>query len=89
VSMPDALERKYPLARLVLVLVFPASTTSIDPRTGVIRRHHLFEHRLQRALKQAIREARIVKPITVHTLRHSLAIICSNRAPIFGPCRSC
>ena len=46
---------------------------TVDPRTGVIRRHHMFEQRLQRELKLAVSAAGIVKPVTVHTLRHSFA----------------
>src|SRR6185312_3246430 len=54
-------------------LVFPASSRSIDPRSSVERRHHLDETVLQRAVKQAVRRARIDKPATCHTLRHSFA----------------
>jgi integrase len=53
--------------------LFPSPTLSIDPRSGVERRHHLFEERLQRALKKAVALAGIVKPVSVHTLRHSFA----------------
>lgn len=45
----------------------------IDPDSGVERRHHLFEERLQRALKRAVAQAGIAKPVSVHTLRHSFA----------------
>jgi integrase len=53
--------------------VFPAAKESADPRSGVIRRHHLFEQRLQRAMKPAAARADIDKPVSVHTLRHSFA----------------
>lgn len=53
--------------------MFPSPTLSVDPRSGVERRHHLFEERLQRALKKAVAAAGIVKPVSVHTLRHSFA----------------
>ena len=53
--------------------MFPSPTLSTDPRTGVVRRHHLFEERLTRALKRAVPLAGIHKPVSVHTLRHSFA----------------
>lgn len=75
VWLPDALARKYPNAsrEWSWQYVFPASSRSIDPRSGVERRHHLDETVLQRAVKQAVRRARIDKPATCHTLRHSFA----------------
>ena len=53
--------------------MFPASSLSVDPRTGVWQRHHLHEERLQRALKKAVAQAGICKSVSVHTLRHSFA----------------
>lgn len=53
--------------------MFPSPTLSIDPRSGVERRHHLYEDRVQRALKKAVPLAGICKPVSVHTLRHSFA----------------
>jgi integron integrase len=53
--------------------MFASPTFSIDSRSGVERRHHLFEERLQRALKKAVMQADIAKPVSVHTLRHSFA----------------
>jgi integrase len=53
--------------------VLPAPKLSIDPRTAVEHRHHLYEQRLSRQLKQACTQAGIAKPKTVHTLRHSFA----------------
>lgn len=75
VWLPDALARKYPNAarEWAWQYVFPASSRSTDPRSGVERRHHLDETVLQRAVKQAVRRARIDKPATCHTLRHSFA----------------
>ena len=45
----------------------------MDPATGVERRHHVFEERLQRAIQKAVADAGIAKPVSVHTLRHSFA----------------
>lgn len=75
VWLPDALARKYPNAarEWAWQYVFPASLRSIDPRSGITRRHHIDETVLQRAVKQAARRARIDKPATCHTLRHSFA----------------
>ena len=50
-----------------------APAASTDPRSGAICRHHLFEQRLQRELKRVVYLSGIVKPVTVHTLRHSFA----------------
>lgn len=53
--------------------MFPSPTLSIDPRSEIERRHHLYEDRVQRALKVAVAKAGIAKPVSVHTLRHSFA----------------
>lgn len=75
VETPHALEAKYPKVGYTWgwFWMFPSPTLSVDPRSGVERRHHLFEERLQRALKAAVPKAGIVKPVSVHTLRHSFA----------------
>jgi integron integrase len=75
VHLPHALASKYPNAdrEWGWQYVFPSSRRSTDPRSGIERRHHAPEDALQRAVKQAIRKAGIVKPGSVHTLRHSFA----------------
>jgi integron integrase len=75
VSLPNALARKYPNAdrEWAWQYVFPSSTRSRDPRFGTICRHHVHESVIQKAVKNSIRAARIVKPASVHTLRHSFA----------------
>ena len=75
VWLPQALERKYPNAGLDLAwhYVFPAARISKDPRSGVVRRHHVDEAVLQRAVQAARKKAGIDKLVTCHTLRHSFA----------------
>jgi site-specific recombinase XerD len=53
--------------------VFPAEDRSRDPRSGVVRRVHLSDQAVQRAMRQAVRDAGMVKLATPHTLRHSFA----------------
>ena len=75
VYLPHALARKYPNAAREFgwQYVFPASRRAVDPRSGVIRRHHLDEKAVQRAVKYAVRLAGIIKPASCHSLRHSFA----------------
>ena len=75
VEVPHALAKKYPNVGRSWhwFWLFPSPTLARDPRTGVERRHHLFEDRLQRALKKAVRAAGLVKHVSAHTLRHSFA----------------
>ena len=75
VELPFAIERKYPKASRDWgwQYVFPSSKLSADPRSGVIRRHHVFDSVLPRAISAAARAAGIAKPVGSHTLRHSFA----------------
>ena len=75
VEMPDALARKYPRAGASWpwFWVFPQAAHSVDPRSGVVRRHHLYDQTFQRAFKRAVVTAGIDKPATPHTLRHAFA----------------
>ena len=75
VQVPDALAVNYPRLGQTWgwCWMFPSPTLSVDPRSGIERRHHLFEERLQRALRLAVPLAGIVKPVSVHTLRHSFS----------------
>jgi integron integrase len=75
VYMPPALEQKYPNAsrEWIWQYVFPAPRRSIDPRTGIERRHHLRGSGLQKAVKRAAQKAGIPKRVSPHTFRHSFA----------------
>ena len=75
VELPDALLVKYPRAACdwSWKFVFPSYKLSVDKRTGAIRRHHVYENYLVRAVKQAARSADITKHVSCHTLRHSFA----------------
>ena len=73
--LPTALARKYPNAprEAGWQYLFPSPSLSADPRSGAVRRHHLDDSVLQRAVRTARRRAGITKPATCHTLRHSFA----------------
>jgi integron integrase len=75
VYLPHALERKYPNAprEWGWQYVFVSKSLSTDPRSGVRRRHHIDDSCVQRAVRQAVLAARIHKPASCHTLRHSFA----------------
>jgi integron integrase len=75
VYMPDALSRKYPSAQKELAwqYLFPSHQLARDPRSGVIRRHHLSDRSLQRNVKRAIHKTGVTKQASCHTFRHSFA----------------
>jgi integron integrase len=75
VYMPESLSRKYPSAAKSLAwqYLFPSSRLARDPRSGVTRRHHVYDRSLQRNVKQAIERCGIAKHANCHTFRHSFA----------------
>lgn len=75
VLLPDALAKKYPNAgrEWGWQFVFPSGRLSADPRTGEVRRHHIHENGLQKAIKKASQEAGLHKRVNCHALRHSFA----------------
>jgi integron integrase len=75
VFLPNALARKYPHApqEWAWQYVFPSARLSADPRSGVIRRHHVHENGLPKAVAKAARHAALHKRVNPHTLRHSFA----------------
>ncbi|HHH44180.1 MAG TPA: integron integrase [Gammaproteobacteria bacterium] len=75
VDMPYALARKYPdqARSLHWQFLFAADRRSRDPRSGDIKRHHVFESTIQRSVKRAVYQANIRKPASCHTFRHSFA----------------
>ena len=74
-NIPYALERKYPniAKEWYWCYVFPSTKTVVDKNTGEVKRHHLNESVLQRAVKKAIKLAKVEKHGGCHTFRHSFA----------------
>lgn len=75
VELPGAIARKFPGAaqEWCWQYVFPAAQPTVDPRSGVRRRHHIYEDSVQRRMKTALRRAGIERPASCHTLRHCFA----------------
>lgn len=75
--LPDALERKLPKVgeQWSWFWVFPSDHESTDPRSGTVRRHHMYEQTLQRVVKRAVSAAKLTKRVTTHTFRHSFATL--------------
>jgi integron integrase len=75
VYLPHALARKYPNAarQWQWQYVFPAQSLSTDPRTGIVRRHHLDPSPINKAIAKAVRTAGVQKQVSAHTFRHSFA----------------
>ncbi len=75
VYLPHALEQKLPAAASEFgwQYVFPSAKLSVDPRSGVKRRHHAHESALSKAFTSAVRTAGLTKRATSHSLRHSFA----------------
>ena len=75
VYLPHALERKFPNAHKETKwqFLFPMKTVSTDPRTGIVRRHHILEKTFGRNIRQAAEKANLHKRVTSHIFRHSYA----------------
>lgn len=75
VYLPFALDRKYPAApkEFGWQYLFPANDLAVDPRSGVVRRHHISDQVPQRIMRDAVRKAGIDKPASIHCMRHSFA----------------
>ena len=75
VELPEALERKWPKAgeRFTWFWFFPSRNLLRDHRSGIIRRHHVLDVTFQKAIREAVAQARIDKRVSPHTLRHSFA----------------
>ena len=75
VEMPNALARKYPNANKEFKwqYLFPMNKIPKDPKSGVLRRHHVLESTFGRNLKKSVLKSGIHKKISAHTFRHSYA----------------
>jgi len=82
VWLPFALSRKYPAAGWEWAWQYVFPSTRRVARTDVVRRYRITDQSFQRAMRQAVRDAGLVKLATPHTLRHSFATTCWKRADI-------
>jgi len=75
VYLPDALNQKYPSAakETAWQFLFPSTKIGKDPRSGVLRRHHLHPSALSKQIRQAVLAAKVHKPAKSHSFRHSFA----------------
>jgi len=75
VELPEARERKWPKAgeKFEWFWFFPSRSLARDPRSGIVRRHHMLDDRFQQAIREAAARAKLDKRVTPHTLRHSFA----------------
>ena len=75
VYLPFALEHKYPNANREWKwqYIFPSNTLSVDPRSGLKRRHHYHLNSLNQAIRKAVKSTEIQKQVSTHTFRHSFA----------------
>jgi hypothetical protein len=92
-AIPGEAERLYPKAAAsewIWQYIFPANGLSVDPQSGMVRRHHIHENLVKKAVKKASSLAGIDRKVSCQTLRHSFAThydlwACSEQAGTFGP----
>ena len=75
VHLPGALDKKYPNAakEWIWFWVFPSDRLSTDPRTNLVRRHHVSRDFIQKNIRKGVKKANLTKKVGSHTLRHSFA----------------